>query len=446
MIKLPQIFAFATASPAAAATDWHATEPWVRFGMHTVIYLCGGLLLASLLLSVSGAVVTSGTVSVEGEYQSVQHLEGGIVAKILVQNGDRVKEGDVLLRIDDTQARSNLAATNAKFAEFAIQEARLIAERDRKDHFDPPASVDLSTDDNDKLVAAQKALFEARRAAYLGQQKVLNQKITQAESELAGAVDQLASRNKELGLNEKELSTVKPLFDKGFVNQQRIGPLERESVRIRGDMSNLKADVAKLKSARSEAQARLAQADKEYSQQAAEDLQKAQTGLSEQTETRKALADKLSRTEIRAPAAGIVHALAVHTEGGVIQPGGTVLQIIPENRKLLIEAKITPHDIDKVHPDQEATVRFSSFDSHVTPRLHGVVKKVSAAEIADKEGKTFFTTEIEVPPAELMKLETGQHLIPGMPAEVYLATQSRSILSYFLKPLTDMLARTFRER
>jgi HlyD family secretion protein len=357
-----------------------------------------------------------------------------------------VKEGDVLLRIDDTQARANLAATNAKFAEFAIQEARLVAERDRKDHFDPPASVDLSTDDNAKLVAAQKALFEARRTTYLGQQKVLNQKITQAESELAGAVDQLASRNKELGLNEKELSTVKPLFDKGFVNQQRIGPLERESVRIRGDISNLKADVAKLKSARSEAEARLAQADKEYSQQAAEDLQKAQTGLSEQTETRKALADKLSRTEIRAPAAGIVHALAVHTEGGVIQPGGTVLQIIPENRKLLIEAKITPHDIDKVHPDQEATVRFSSFDSHVTPRLHGVVKKVSAAEIADKEGKTFFTTEIEVSPTELMKLETGQHLIPGMPAEVYLATQSRSILSYFLKPLTDMLARTFRER
>jgi multidrug efflux pump subunit AcrA (membrane-fusion protein) len=122
------------------------------------------------------------------------------------------------------------------------------------------------------------------------------------------------------------------------------------------------------------------------------------------------------------------------------------LQIIPENRKLLIETKITPHDIDKVHPGQPATVRFSSFDSHSTPRLHGVVQKVSAAEIADKEGKTFFTAEIEVPPAELTKLDTGQHLIPGMPAEVYLATQSRSILSYFLKPLTDMLARTFRER
>jgi HlyD family secretion protein len=432
-------------SPATTSTDWHSTDPWVRFGMRTVIYLCGGLLAASMLFSVSGAVVTNGIVGVEGDYQAVQNLEGGIVSKILVHNGDRVKLGDILVHMEDTQARANLALANAKYAEFAIQEARLIAERERKDHFDAPASVDLSADDNLKLVTAQKALFEARRTSYLGQQKVLNQRISQTESDLTGSVDQLKSRNKELELNEKELSTVKPLYDKGFVNQQRIGPLERESVRIRGDVSNLKAQISKLKAARSEAEARLAQADKEYSQQAAEDLQKAQAGLAEQTETRKALFDKLSRTEIRAPAAGIIHALAVHTEGGVIQPGGTILQIIPEDRKMLVEAKITPHDIDKVHLDQIATVRFSSFDSHSTPRLKGVVRKVSAAEIADKEGKTFYTTEVEVPPAELMKLDRGQHLIPGMPAEVYLETQSRSILSYFLKPLTDMLARTFRE-
>ena len=432
-------------SPAVMSNDWHATDPWVRFGNRVVVYLCGGLLLASVLFSISGAVVTSGTVAVEGDYQSVQHLEGGIISKILAHNGDRVKQGDVLVQMEDTQARASYSTANAKFAEYAIQEARLIAERERKDHFEVPVSVDLSTHDNSKLAAAQKSLFEVRRTAYLGQLKVLKQRIAQSDSDISGSVDQLQSRDKELVLNEKELSTVKPLFDKGFVNQQRIGPLERESLRINGDISNLKTQITKLKAARSEAEARLAQADKEYSQQAAEDLQKVQAGLTEQTETRKALSDKLSRTEIKAPAAGIVHALSVHTEGGVIQPGGLVLQIIPENRKLLIEAKITPHDIDKVHADQPATVRFSSFDSHTTPRLHGIVRKVSAAEIADKEGKTYFTTEIEVPPSELMKLESGQHLIPGMPAEVYLETQSRSILSYFLKPLTDMLSRTFRE-
>ena len=432
-------------TPSATDNDWHATEPWVRYGMHTVIYLCGGLMAGSMLFSVSGAVVTSGTVAVEGDYKSVQHLEGGIVSKILVHNGDRVKNGDILVHLDDTQARANMAATSGKFAEYAIQEARFIAERDRKDHFDAPLALDMTTPEASKLFEAQKALFETRRTAYLGQQKVLNQRIAQTESDLTGSVGQLESRNKELGLNELELSNVKPLFEKGFVNMQRIGPLERENVRIRGDISNLKAQITKLKAARSEAEARLAQAEKEYSQQAAEDLQKAQAGLAEQTETRKAISDRLARTDIRAPASGVIHALAVHTEGGVIPPGGTILQIIPEDRKLLIEAKITPHDIDKVHPGQAAAVRFSSFDSHSTPRLTGVVLKVSAAEINDKEGKSYFTSEVEVPPSELMKLDSGQHLIPGMPAEVYLATQSRSILSYFLKPLTDMMARTFRE-
>lgn len=439
-------FLGAATAPAGINGDWHSTEPWVRFGMRTVTYLCGGLLAGSLLFSVSGAVVTPGTVAVEGEYKAVQHLEGGIVDKILVHNGDRVKEGDVLVHLDDTQARASLAATNAKYAELAMQEARLIAERDHKESFDPPAAIDLATPENSKLLEAQKQLFEARRTAYLGQQKVLNQRITQSESELTGATGQLESRNKELTLNELELSNVKPLFDKGFVNMQRIGPLERENVRIRGDIINLKSQITKGKSARTEAEARLAQVEKEYTQQAAEDLQKVQSGLAEQTETRKALSDKLSRTDIRAPAAGIVHALAVHTEGGVVQPGSTLLQIIPEDRQLLVEARIAPNDIDKVHQGQTATVRFSSFDSHSTPRLTGIVRKISPAEIVDKDGKAFYTTEVEVPPAELMKLATGHRLVPGMPAEVYLETQSRSILSYFLKPLTDMLARTFRER
>lgn len=432
--------------PPAVVTDWHATEPWVRYGMRTVVYLCGGLLVGSMLFSVSGAVVTSGIVAVEGDYKTVQHLEGGIVSKIFVHNGDRVQTGDVLVQMDDTQTRASMLATSAKYSEYAIQEARLIAERDLKETFEAPSSIDMTATDNLKLFDAQKALFEARRTAYLGQQSVLKQRITQAESEMTGAKGQLESRNKELTLNELELSNLSPLFDKGFVNMQRIGPLQRENVRIRGDLINLKAQIEKLKSSRAEAEERLSQVDKEYTHQAAEDLQKAQAGLAEQTETRKAVTDKLGRTEIRAPASGIVHAIAVRTEGGVIQPGGVILQIIPEDRKLLVEAKIQPKDIDRVRTGQVATVRFSSFDSHVTPRLEGIVRTVSAAEITDKEGRTYYTTQVEVPPSELKKLDSGHRLVPGMPAEVYLETQSRSILSYFLKPLTDMLAQTFRER
>ncbi len=445
-MKLLSLLPGLNSQPVPTATDWHATEPWVRYGMRTVLFMCGGLLLSSVLFSVSGAVVASGTVSVEGDYKAVQHLEGGIVAKILVRNGDRVKNGQVLVRLDDTQSRASMDAISNKVAEYAIQEARLIAERDRKDSFELPVSVTLSEGDNAKVFAAQKMLFETRRTAYLGQQKVLNQRLIQSESDHAGAVSQLSARIKERDLNERELATVRPLFEKGYVNQQRVGPLEREAVRIGGEMGNLKAELVKLKSARSEVEVRIAQADKEYSQQAAEDLQKVQAQLAEQTEGKKASADRFARSEIRAPVAGVVHAMAVHTEGGVVQPASTLLQIVPEGRELLIEAKITPQDVDSVRPGQDATVRFSSFDSHTTPRLTGRVRKVSAAEITDNQGKSYFTTQIEVPPSELMKLENGQHLIPGMPAEVFLETRERTILSYFLKPLGDMMATAFRER
>lgn len=436
---------FKTFSPADIdSPDWHATEPWVKYGMRVVLLLGAGL-AATSFIPISGAVVTTGTVSVEGDYKSVQHLEGGIVAKILVKNGDSVKEGDVLVRLDDTQSHASLTATSSKVADLTIQEARLIAERDRQDHFDAPSGFDLTLPEVAKTLAAQTALFTARRTAHLGQQKVVQEKLGQAESEIRSNESQIAARMKERDLNARELASVLPLFEKGFVNQQRVGPLQREAVRLDGEVSTLKSDTNKVKSVRAEMEARLAQTSKDYTQAAAEELQKIQASLSEQTESKKALTDKLARTEIKAPVAGIVHALAIHTDGGVIQPGSTVLQIVPQSNRLTVQARVTPHDIDKVHTGQVATVRFSSFDSHTTPRLQGKVNSTSAAEIVDKEGKSYFTAEIEVPASELAKLERDQTLLPGMPAEVYLATHPRVILSYFLKPLTDMMARAFRE-
>lgn len=433
-------------SNAPAAVDWHATEPWVRFGNHTVFLLLGGLLLSSTLFSINGAVVASGTVSVEGEYQTVQHLEGGIISKILVRNGDHVKKDQVLIQLEDAQAEASMSVTSAKVIDYSIQEARLIAERDRKETFALPANLKLDDGDNRKIFEAQKQLFDARRTSYLGQRKVLTQKIIQADSELAGGESQMKARIREHDLNTKELETVRPLFEKGYVNQQRIGPLEREASRLVGEIGNLKAEMAKTKSARAEAEARLAQADKEYTQQAAEDLQKVQASLGEQREALKSSSDKVQRTELKAPASGVIHNMAVHTVGGVIQPGGTLLQIIPDDREFVIDAKIQPRDIESVHSGQPASVRFSSFDSHTTPKLNGLVRRVSAAEIADKDGKTYFTAEVTVPKSEIARLEQGQRLVPGMPAEVYMQTHERSILSYFLKPLGDMMANTFRER
>lgn len=442
--SLLRVFSPSAAAPDAHA-DWHSTEPWVGFGMRVVTLLLI-VMAGAALMPINGAVVASGTVSVEGEYKAVQHLEGGIVSEILVRNGDTVKAGDLLIRLDGTQSRASMAAMTGKVAEHSIQEARLIAERDRKDNFAFPKDLDQADPAVAATFAAQKLLFDTRRAAYLGQLKVLNQKLAQTESELKGLESQLQARIKERALNAKELATVMPLFEKGYVNQQRIGPLQREEARLDGEIGNLKSEAQKLKSARIEAEARLSQADKEYSQQAAGDLEKVQGQLSEERETLKAAADKASRTEIRAPVAGIVHALSVHTQGGVVQPGGAVLQIVPSGTELILSAKFQPRDIDNVHMGQNAAVRFQAFDSHTTPRLQGKVRRVSAAEFTDKDGRAFFTADVEVPASEVSKLGSEHRLVPGMPAEVYLELPARTVLSYFMKPFTDMMARAFRER
>ena len=440
--SLPRVLAPAHGD---ALTEWHSTEPWVSFGMK-VVALLFVLLGVAAVMPINGAVISSGTVSIEGEYKGVQHLEGGIVSEILVRNGDIVKAGDVLVRLDNTQAHATFTAMSAKVADHAIQEARLIAERDRQDSFALPAGVDGNEPSTAATFAAQKLLFETRRAAYLGQLKVLNQRLSQTESELKGAAAQLDARIKERKLNSKELATVMPLFEKGYVNQQRIGPLQREEARLDGEIGNLQSAMQKLKSARMEAEARLSQADKEYSQQAADDLEKVQGLLAEERETLKSASDRSQRTEIRAPVAGVVHALAVNTVGGVIQPGGAVAQIVPIGKELIVSAKYQPRDADNVHIGQTAGVRFMAFDSHTTPRLEGKVRRVSAAELTDKDGNPFFKAEIEVPATEVGKLGAEHKLVPGMPAEVYLELPSRTVLSYFLKPFTDMMARAFRER
>lgn len=440
--SLPRIF-----SPVRAdvATDWHSTEPWVSFGMKVVGLLFVALAVAALL-PINGAVISSGTVSIEGEYKSVQHLEGGIVADIRVRNGDTVKAGDVLVRLDNTQALATQAAMYAKVADHAIQEARLIAERDRKESFALPEGIDGNDPAIAATFAAQKLLFETRRAAYLGQLKMLNQRLSQTESELKGTASQLDARIKERKLNTKELATVMPLFEKGYVNQQRVGPLQREEARLDGEIGNLQSAMQKLTSARTEAEARLAQADKEYSQNAADDLEKVQSFLAEERETLKSASDRSQRTLIRAPVAGVVHALAVNTVGGVIQPGGPVAQIVPIGNELTVSARYQPRDADNVHIGQIAAVRFMAFDSHTTPRLQGKVRRVSAAELTDKDGHTYFKAEIEVPASEVGKLGAEHRLVPGMPAEVYLELPARTVLSYFLKPFADMMAGAFRER
>jgi HlyD family secretion protein len=426
--------------------DWHATDPWIRFGNLVIVGLCAGLLLFSLI-NIAGAVVAPGSVSVEGNYKTIQHLDGGIISKILVKNGDRVRSGDILVRLDDTQVKASLAVTRAKLQDVQIQQMRLEAERDGKGTFQLPESLTKQAADGQvrQILDAQQALFTARRQARRGEQSVLTQRYEQLLSELAGLELQLAARSKEVTLNSRELASVMPLYERGFVNQQRLGPLQREQVRLEGEIGRLRGDISKAKGGVAEAELKLAQSDKEFISQVLDELRKVQAQVRELDEQRIALQDKLNRIEIRAPRPGLVHALAVTTEGGVITPASQIAQVIPEGERFIVEARLQPGDIDKVRGGQAASVRFPSLNAKTTPRLEGYVTTVSPAQIADQQGRTYFTAQIELSAEEIAKIGKEHQLVPGMPAEVYIETRARSILSYLVKPLVDAVTPLFRD-
>lgn len=429
------------------AGHWQASEPWVKLGTRAAVIMFGGIVLVSLAVSIAGAVLAPGTVTVEGNYKAIQHLDGGIVAKINVRNGDLVRRGDVLVRLEDTAAQSNLAIVTSRLNDFMIQQARLIAERDRKAEFTLPEAVQpFAADPQVKdILATQQALFAARRASHLGELAVLRQRLEQVEAELSGQQIELKSRRRQLELANKELKDVEPLFAKGFANQQRLGGLQREQARLEGDVGRLVADIARNRGAIAEAGLKIAQSEKDLTQSVVDELRKVQTQLSETEEQRKTLADKLQRIEIRASDSGRVHALSANTEGGVIQAGTQIMQIIPDGERLVIEAQVQPQDIDKVRSGLAAMIRFPAFDASTTPRLSGKVSKVSAAELTSQQGKAYFTARIEIPPEEIARIAAKHKLVPGMPAEVHIETVTRSIFSYFMKPLIDAMTRSFRE-
>lgn len=431
----------------APADHWQGSDPWVKLGMRSALLLFGGLFLFCLVFSISGAVVASGTVTVEGNYKSIQHLDGGIVSKILVRNGDVVKKGQELVRLEDTSAQANMAIIQGRRRDFSIQQARLIAERDRRPGFELPDAVKPFADDGQirEILATQKALFDARRASHQGELSVLRQRMEQVQAEMRGQEVELKSRKRQLDLANKELGDVEPLFAKGFANQQRLGGLQREQARLEGDVGRISADLARSKGAIAEAELKLAQSEKEFTQNVVDELRKVQAQLSEVEEQTKTLRDKLDRVVIRAPESGRVHALSVHTEGGVIQPGTALMTIVPDGERLVIEAQVQPQDIDKVRQGLAAAVRFPAFDAKSTPRIGGTVSTVSAAELTTSQGKTYFTARIEIPPEEMSRIGASHRLVPGMPAEVFIETASRSILSYFIKPLVDAMARSFRD-
>jgi HlyD family secretion protein len=401
-----------------------------------------------VFMPLAGAVVVPGNLVVQSNVKAIQHPTGGVVAEIKVQDGTRVNAGDLLVRLDATQAQASLQLISKQLDEARTKIARLSAERDGLARFETPAELSsrASEDTVKSLLASEASLFNARLSARESQKDLLQSRIAQLTEEISGFEAQSASKTKQLELITGELAGVQELYDKRLVPLARLTALQREAARIDGERGQLAASVAETKSKIGEAKLQIVRLDQDFRTDVVKELGEAQGKEAELVERSIAARDLLDRIEIRAPTSGAIHQLAVHTIGGVIRAGDTIMMIVPDTDDLQIEARLQPADIDQVHIGQTAFVRFTAFNQRTTPQLTGTVSYVSADTSHDQQtNASFFTVRVVLPDDERRRL-AGQQLVPGMPAEVFMQTGSRTMMSYVFKPVVDQMRRAFVEQ
>ncbi|MEP2809620.1 HlyD family type I secretion periplasmic adaptor subunit [Parasphingorhabdus sp.] len=412
-----------------------------------LLILIGGLGAWAATQHISGAVVGSGTIVVESNIKEVQHREGGIVKAIHVQNGDLVEAGTLLVRLDDTVMRANLAVVTKQLTELTAQEIRLTAERDDLDKPVFKTGDASATGTNlSEIQRSQLMLFEARQAGLKGRIQQLKEQIGQYETQIEGLTAQLDAKATEIDLVDEELLDLAGLLTKQLVAKSRVTALRREQAGLQGEYGQLVSSIAQAKEAISEREIQILQLEEDTRAGVLEDLQDVRSRIAQLEEQQIAALDELSRVDIVAPQTGYVHQLAVHTVNGVIAPGETAMLIVPREDKLIVEAQIRPVDIDQLGQDQIARVRFPSFDQRTTPELTAKLLTVSPDLTEDERtGMTYYTARLVLDEDELAKLG-DKVLVPGMPVEAFLTTQDRTVLSYLVKPVTDQIAHAMRER
>lgn len=413
-------------------------------GMVAIVFGFGGW---ATTMEIAGAVIAPGTVVVERRAGEVQHLTGGIVGEIAVEAGDRVSAGEVLVRLDETATRANLAIVERALDELYAREARLRAERDERDElqFADALSARLSDPEVERLVASEQRLFDLRRGTRDSEKARLSERITQIREEIAGIEVQVEAKVREIGLVAEELVGVRDLRERDLVPISRAIALEREAARLAGERGQLISAIAQARGRISEIEVEILNVDQRMRSEVARELREVQARIGELVERRVTALDQLRRIDIVAPVSGRVHELVVYTVGQVVQPGETLMRIVPDTGDLVIDAQVAPQDIDQVLPGQDAFLRFSAFSQRTTPELHGTVVRISPDIVSDQRtGLAYYEVRISVPEAERERLGAFE-LLPGMPVESFIRTGDRTVLSYLVKPLSDHLTRAFRQ-
>jgi HlyD family secretion protein len=443
----------------AAARATHATGSAIFFWAQAACW-CTRTLVASVALvfgvggwatftDISAAVIAPGQLVVETDVKKVQHPTGGVVGELLAREGQRVAAGDVLIRLDETQTRANLDIVLKAMDELSARRARDEAERDglKTITFPPDLVARIDTDPTvARLIDGESRLLAARVAGREGQKAQLRERVDQLRQEIAGLTKQAAAKDREINLIGHELTGVRDLYAKNLVPLSRVTALERDAARLEGERGQLVASTASARGKIAETELQILQIDGEMRTEVGKDLAEIRGKWSELREKRVAAEDQLKRVELRAPQDGFVHQMSVHTVGGLVVPSEPAMLIVPASDQLLVEVRVQPQDIDNVRVGQKAVLRFPAFNTRTTPEIDGEVVRVSADVTQDpKTGQSYYTARIRIREDQKDRLK-GLRLVPGMPVESFTQIGERSVLSYLTKPLTDQIAKAWKER
>jgi HlyD family secretion protein len=414
----------------------------VIWGAIFAIGLVGGIGGWAVTAKLSGAVIGQGTVQIDEDLKVVQHVDGGVVRDIAVRVGERVREGQVLLRLDATQAQAEYAILSGQVVELEARRFRLLAERDNLTGLDVPASFLADNPFGQLAVEEETQLFDSNLAFRTTQLDQMQLQLSQLQQEIVGLEAQQAANASEFELASAERARLRELASGQLVETSRLTTAERDTARLEGQMGEVEAAIARAQSRISELQLRIMGMDSDRRTVAQRELRTVDAQLSELRERLNAASARLDRIDIVAPASGVVNELNVSTLGGVVSPAERLLTIVPDDADLTIEFRVAVTDIDQVTVGKEATLRFSAFNQRVTPEAEGIVTRVAAAAQVDPAtGQSYYTADVDVMDGAVDVTQ----LVPGMPVEVFVQTEEQSAIAYFMKPFTDQVSRAFRE-
>ncbi|ESX93664.1 hemolysin D [Mesorhizobium sp. LNJC403B00] len=412
----------------------------------TVTLIAGGGLWLGLT-KIAGAVIAPATVVVESNIKKVQHLTGGTIGGIFAQDGDHVRAGDVMARLDDTLTRANLQIISKDLDRATVRLVRLEAERQGLSEMQLPFSLQARMGEPElaALVNGERTLFESRATALNGQKAQLQSRSKQLERQVEGLKAQQTAEEQSVVLLDGDLVDVQALFTKKLVSKERLSNIRLDATRAHGESGRLAAAVAEAQARISETELQILQLDEQRRSDVTSELRETEAKQTELSERKVVAQDELAKTTIRAPQSGTVQESSIHTIGGVIAAGEVLMMIVPDTGNLVVDALIAPSRIDDVRPGQRVSIRFPAFDAGTTPACQGSVKRISADLIKDQQRQlSYFSARINVEDKSTC-LTDAKVLKPGMPAEVHISTDEHSVWSYLLKPLTDQMSRAFRQ-